>query len=80
MIPKIPLRLKGLLVQCLDSRPDSVTLVTGPKDVTLSSKQRFKIRDLIGDELCRSGLNNNGEPNKRGLALEELIDSIGTPD
>ena len=31
---------------------------------------------LITDEFCETGLNDDDEPNERGLALESLIDEV----
>jgi len=36
--------------------------------------------DAISTELCVSGLLPNSEPNKRGLALEELLDRLNKFD
>ena len=39
-----------------------------------SKATRFRIRQALTDEFCDTGLNNDDEPNQRGLLLEELID------
>jgi len=42
----------------------------------LTTEERENLRELIADELIETGLDENDEPNKRGLMLEKLIDML----
>jgi len=80
MIPKLSPKLRDLLLECLQSRPDLQNLVCSSEPVTLNPEQKNEIRILIGNELCRSGLKENDEPNRRGLDLEDLVSQVCRPE
>ena len=73
---QFPDSLFTLLKEVLDKRaPDlSRVLVEGSR-ITLSKDQKRLIQELLGDELCETGLRHD-EPNQRGLELEDLIDAF----
>ncbi|MBA3945147.1 MAG: hypothetical protein H0X37_11360 [Herpetosiphonaceae bacterium] len=45
--------------------------------VTLTQQRRESLRGAIAAELTETGLDEEYEPNQRGLLLEELIDALG---
>jgi hypothetical protein len=47
------------------------------QEVQLTEYQRDELRQAVTDEFCETGLQDNDEPNERGLLLEELIDRLG---
>ena len=56
--------------------PEFRHLFDKPKMVNLSDEQIDRICSSLSDELCESGLQENSEPNKRGLMLDDLIGYI----
>jgi hypothetical protein len=44
--------------------------------VALTIEQREEIRHVLADELCERGLNEDEEPNERGLKLDGLIGAL----
>ena len=44
--------------------------------VNIRVEQLRQIQELLGDELCETGLERSHEPNRRGLLLEHLIDAF----
>lgn len=66
------------LRQVVEKRePELLPLVGLLGFVPLTTEQREQLRDIIGDELCETGLQEDSEPNGRGLQLEDLIDTVG---
>ncbi len=45
--------------------------------VPLTEQSRECLREAIAAELTQTGLDEEDEPNHRGLLLEELIDALG---
>jgi hypothetical protein len=43
----------------------------------LTPEEREALRYLVSEELVRTGLGNDDEPNERGLLLEDLITWLG---
>jgi hypothetical protein len=44
--------------------------------VPLTAEELEAFQDVLGDELCTSGLRPDSDPNTRGLAIESLIDRL----
>jgi hypothetical protein len=44
--------------------------------VALTEGQREALREVLADELCSTGLKQNGEPNERGLKLDAIIGKL----
>jgi hypothetical protein len=61
------------LVKRLHDLPENIELLL---ESQLTESQADKINQALTDELCETGLNPDGEPNQRGVILEELIDWI----
>jgi len=51
--------------------------VPDPSEGHLGELEVSKIVDVLLDELSSSGLDENDEPNARGLMIEEIIDALG---
>jgi hypothetical protein len=43
---------------------------------TLTDEQREELREVLVDELFSTGLKPDGEPNERGLRLDDIIGSL----
>lgn len=66
------------LRQVVEKRePELLPLVGLLGVVPLTTEQREQLRDIISDELCETGLQEDSEPNRRGSQLEDLIDMLG---
>ena len=57
--------------------PDLSRLLCGLGTRPLTDVEREELREAVGTEFCDTGLQDNSEPNERGLALERLIDLLG---
>lgn len=44
--------------------------------VPLADERREELREALAEELCETGLREDGEPNQRGLALDDLISRL----
>jgi len=67
---------KQLLRAVLAKRePRLVHLVDAASDPSLDDLSMI-IDDIVGAELADTGFGKDGEPNARGLALEDLIDEL----
>ncbi|HST24075.1 MAG TPA: hypothetical protein VLR90_23425 [Blastocatellia bacterium] len=58
-------------------RSDLLGLLDFPQDIKLTEEQREDLRLAVADEFLETGLKENGEPNQRGLLLDELITRLG---
>jgi len=58
--------------------PDLADLVERHSPSELTVAQRQAIQLVIADEFIETGLQEDDEPNARGLALEDLIDRFTT--
>ena len=78
MALQLPQEMARLLREVIrDHRPDLLDILDAPENIQLTEQQRDDLRQAITDEFCKTGLQENDEPNRRGLLLEELIDRIG---
>ena len=78
MALQLPQEMAAVLREIIQShRPDLLHIVHSPHDVQLTEQQRDDLRQAVTDEFCQTGLQENDEPNQRGLMLEELIDRLG---
>jgi hypothetical protein len=57
--------------------PESLALVETIRSRLLTSEERETLRLLVSEEFVRTGLDEDDEPNERGLLLEDLIDWLG---
>lgn len=67
----------SLLREAIINRNESLIYLLdtlGIKPLTI--EQRQDLRGAIADELVFAGLNEDDEPNERGMALESLIDKL----
>ncbi len=53
----------------------SLLQVLGTRPLTI--EEREALREAVADEFSAVGLDENDEPNARGIALEDLIDRLG---
>ena len=44
--------------------------------LVFNDKKYEDIKQLVIDEFCKTGLNNEDEPNERGLLIEDLLDNL----
>ena len=80
----MPLRLsqeqEKLLAEVVSKRnPQLTSLVEEVNDIELTDSQRDELREAVADEFIETGLEENDEPNKRGLLLEDLIGRLRNP-
>ena len=68
--------LAGLLREVLHRRAPELDIEQTDDQFQLSQEQRQQVCELLGQELCASGLRDNDEPNARGLLIERLIDKL----
>ena len=72
--------LEKLLAQVISKRnPDLIRLLENVNDLELDDLQRDELREAVADEFIETGLEENDEPNKRGLLLEDLIGRLRNP-
>lgn len=57
-------------------QPDLSWLVDTIGKRLLSVEERESLREVLGDELCATGLTESFTPNQRGLVIENLIDRL----
>ena len=71
----------SLLREVLAKRaPDLlVSLFPRAKANALARDERQRLCELVGAEIAETGLAADSEPLRRGLRLEELLDSINRP-
>jgi hypothetical protein len=68
----------SLLRKCLFLHaPELLPLIDSEKELEIDSVVGNKMREAVGDELCRAGLRQDFEPNEYGMQLEVLIDAVG---
>lgn len=46
----------------------------------VTRSERLFVCEMINEEFCETGLDEDGEPTKHGLALEALLDAINRPN
>lgn len=56
--------------------PELLSRMATPQRAKLTPEERYTLCQLLSDELCSTGLNEDSEANERGLALEDLIDVL----
>lgn len=77
---KHPLRPRdGQLLHEIISKqqPELLLLLDLLGNTPLTEEQREGLREALAAELCDTGLDENDEPNSRGLHIENLIDQLG---
>jgi hypothetical protein len=68
---------KKLLLHCLqEHNPELLKEVTQLEQGLLEKRDVRQIIESIGDELMAKGFQPDGEPNKYGLELEDLIGKL----
>jgi hypothetical protein len=73
---KLSLSSRDLLREVLAKRqPRLADLVGGPSNPTLDELS-FIIDQVVAAELAETGFGKDWEPNRRGYALEDLIDEL----
>ena len=78
MRPRLSVELELLLLEVVQKRNAGEIHIATSGDVErLPHEERMAIRELLGSELCETGLGMDDEPNTRGLQIEKLIDWIG---
>ncbi|HEY4310192.1 MAG TPA: hypothetical protein VGN12_12145 [Pirellulales bacterium] len=71
-------QLSTLLEEVISKyHPELLDAVDTSPTIALNWTQRDKLRSSCASELCETGLQDDDEPNERGLQLEELIDWLG---
>ncbi len=68
---------QSLLIEVLSKRGHGSIIQEKGGCCYCEASDRDKIRQLVLDEFCDTGLKAGDEPNARGLDLEDLIDAIG---
>ena len=43
---------------------------------SISEEHKLRLLDALSDEFCETGLQEDWEPNRRGLLIESLIDAV----
>lgn len=67
-----------LLRQVVSKRsPELLEQLSQLDVVPLTDEHRERLRAVVMDEFCDTGLQEDSEPNQRGLALEEIVDLLG---
>ena len=67
-----------LLSTCLRKyRPDLLWVINSDVQIANNEMLGNALREAVGNELIKQGLEENDQPNKYGLALEDLIDALG---
>ena len=76
---KLKPRMLELLIESLKSnnRQELLWVIEQKELVDLDVDLANELREAVGDELIKRGLNKDDEPNKLGLELEDLIDILG---
>lgn len=59
--------------------PHLTSLLDSHGHIELTDSQRDELQGAAGDEFLATGLEENDEPNKRGLLLEDLIGRLRRP-
>ena len=80
----MPLRLteeqQRLLTEVVGKRNRRlIGVVEDVNDIELTDSQRDELREAVADEFIETGLEENDEPNARGLLLEDLIGRLRNP-
>ncbi|OEU66101.1 MAG: hypothetical protein BA867_08755 [Desulfobacterales bacterium S5133MH16] len=57
--------------------PSLLPVLASLGQVPLNFEQREDMREAIANELVETGLDEDDEPNEKGLLLENLIDHLG---
>jgi hypothetical protein len=60
----------------LRRQPALLGVVDALGQVPLTDEGREELRGVLAEELCETGLREDGEPNPRGLALDDLISRL----
>lgn len=72
--------LRGLLREAVKKRnPRLLNLVEELDDIDLTNVERDELRDVVADEFMETGLQDDDQPNRRGLLLEDLIGKLRNP-
>jgi len=67
-----------LLKKCLENhKPSLIPVIESDTGSDYTADFYNELRDVVGDELCAKGFQQDWEPNEYGLELEALIDEIG---
>ncbi len=66
----------SLLLEAISYNPPLESIVAKLGHIPLTPEEREQLREAVADEICRSGLNEQGGPNRRGAALDQLIDIL----
>lgn len=74
---QLPPDLLPLLEEIVRSRrPDMLGLLDPLTKNLISEQQRDDLCQVATDEFCASGIREDGEPNQRGLCIENLINHL----
>jgi len=66
-----------LLREVIEKRaPKLLVILRSGCKVVLERDIRWQIQDILGDELMEEGVDESGEINERGIALDDLIDEF----
>jgi hypothetical protein len=68
---------QNLLIEVLSKRGQGAIIQEKGGWFYCEASDRDKLRQLVLDEFCDTGLKVDDEPNARGLDLEDLIDAMG---
>jgi hypothetical protein len=80
MIVQLSTQMAELLSEVIKKRcPHLTSLLDSPRHIELTDSQRDELQEAVGDEFLETGLEENDEPNKRGLLLEDLIGRLRRP-
>ena len=74
---KLNNRHQNLLIEVLNKRGQGAIIQEKGGCFYCEASDRDKLRQLVLDEFCDTGLKVDDEPNARGLDLEDLIDAMG---
>ena len=74
---KLNKRHQNLLIEVLSKIGQGAIIQEKGRSFYCEASDRDKLRQLILDEFCDTGLKVDDEPNTRGIDLEDLIDAIG---
>lgn len=71
--------MEELLTEVLERRrPDLLKLIPPYREMDLTDLQRDEIIDAVTDEFTATGLKEDGEPNHRGIRLDDLIGALAS--
>jgi len=68
---------KDFILNLIKKVNNDLALIVQDTDFTnLSYENKIEIANILTDEFCATGINDDYEPNDRGLRVEELIDIV----